>query len=127
MDGIMTWERRQAMATDQAPSHALIVQFVGAWLQRTLDCSTVEAHQQALHGFRDELAPWVLPTDLSTLRAQPFTLFDHLAFTPHGADDEEVSAALSPAGEVLFRAWLRQRGVDPILGSSEAGLWPTLP
>jgi hypothetical protein len=82
MDGIMTWERRQARATDQAPSHALVVPFVDAWLQRTLDCLTVEAHQQALHGFRDKLAPWVLPTDLPTLRAQPFTLFDHLAFTP---------------------------------------------
>ena len=115
------------MADAHAPHPTLVFRFVSALLQRTLNCPTPAAHQQALHGFRDKLAPWVLPTDLPTLRAQPSTLFDHLAFTPYGADDEEVSAARSPAGEVLFRAGLRQRGVDPILGSSEAGLWPTLP
>lgn len=33
-------------------------------------------------------------------------------------EDEDVWAALSPAGAVVFRAWLRQRGVDPGLWSS---------
>ena len=107
------------MPADQAQPHALVFQFVGALLQRTLDCLTVEAHQQALQGFLDDLTPWLSPADLPTLLGQPFTLFDHLAFTPNGTDgDEDVWVALSPAGEVVFRAWLRQRGLDPLVCSS---------
>jgi hypothetical protein len=55
--------------------------------------------------------------ELPTLLEQPFTRFDHLAFTPRG-DDEDVSVALSPGGKVVFRAWLRQRGLDPLVCSS---------
>jgi hypothetical protein len=107
------------MAADQAPSHGLVVQFIAALLQRTLGCPTAEAHQQALQGFLDDLTPWISPVDLPTLLAQPFTVFDHLAFTPYGdSDDEEVSVALSPGGAILFRAWLRQRGLDPLVCSS---------
>jgi hypothetical protein len=107
------------MAADQAPSHALVFQFVGALLQRTLHCPTVEAHQQALQGFLDELTPWLNPAELPTLLEQPFTLFDDLAFTPTGTDgDEDVWVALSAAGQVVLRAWLRQRGLDPLLCSS---------
>ena len=104
------------MAADQAPSHALVLQFVAALLQRTLGCPTVEAHQHALQGFLDDLTPWISPADLPTLVQQPFTLFDHLAFTPNGdGDDEDVQVALSPGGEIVFRAWLRQRGLDPLV------------
>jgi len=107
------------MAETHSPQHALVFPFVGALLQRTLDCPTVEAHQQALQGFLDDLTPWLSPADLPTLLGQPFTLFDHLAFTPNGTDgDEDVWVALSPAGEVVFRAWLRQRGLDPLVCSS---------
>jgi hypothetical protein len=107
------------MAADQAPSHALILQFVAALLQRTLGCPTVKAYQQALQGFLDDLTPWISPADLPTLLEQPFTLFDHLAFTPHGdGDDEDISVALSPGGAIVFRAWLRQRGLDPLMCSS---------
>jgi hypothetical protein len=107
------------MAADQAPSHVLVVRFVAALLQRTLDCPTVEAHQHALQGFLDDLRPWISPADLPTLLEQPFTLFDHLAFTPHGdSDDEDVSVALSPGGTIVFRAWLRQRGLNPLVCSS---------
>jgi hypothetical protein len=107
------------MAADHAPSHVLVVQFVAALLQRTLGCPTVEAHQQALQGFLDDLTPWISPADLPTLLAQPFIVFDHLAFTPHGdSDDADVSVALSPGGAIVFRAWLRQRGLDPLVCSS---------
>ena len=107
------------MAADHAPSHGLVVQFVAALLQRTLGCPTDEAHQHALQGFLDDLTPWISPADLPTLLAQPFTVFDHLAFTPYGdGDDEHVSVALSPGGEIVFRAWLRQRGLDPLVCSS---------
>ena len=97
----------------------LVVQFVAALLQRTLDCPTAEAHQHALQGFLDDLTPWIRRVDLPALLAQPFTLFDHLAFTPYGdGDDENVSVALSQGGAIVFRAWLRQRGLDPLVCSS---------
>ena len=105
------------MAADPAPSHVLVIQFIAALLQRTLDCPTVEAHQQALQGFLDDLTPWINPVELPTLLEQPFTLFDHLTFIPRG-DDEDVQVALSPGGQVVFRAWLRQRGLDPLVCSS---------
>ena len=106
------------MADAPVPHHALVIQFVAALLQRTLGCPTVEAHQQALQGFLDDLTPWITPAELPTLLEQPFTLFDHLAFTPRGDDDEALWVALSPGGEVVFRAWLRQRGLDPLVCSS---------
>ena len=105
------------MAADQAPSQALVLPFVAALLQRTLGCPSVEAHQHALQGFLDDLTPWINPADLPTLVQQPFALFDHLAFTPRG-DDEDVWVALSPGGAIVFRAWLRQRGLDPLVCSS---------
>ena len=107
------------MADAPAPHHALVMHFVAALLQRTLGCRTDEAYQHVLQGFLDELTPWISPMELPTLLEQPFTLFDHLAFTPHGdGDDEDVWVALSPGGEVVFRAWLRQRGLDPLVCSS---------
>ena len=82
--------------------------------------SSLSRPQQALQGFLDDLTPWITPVDLPTLLEQPFTLFDHLAFTPHGDgdDDENVWVALSPGGAIVFRAWLRQRGLDPLVCSS---------
>ena len=57
--------------------------------------------------------------DLPTLLRQPFTPCDYLTFTftPDG-DDEDVRVALSVAGQVRFRAWLHQRGLDPLGCSS---------
>ena len=107
------------MADAPAHHHALVMQFVAALLQRTLGCSSVEAHQHALQDFLDDLTPWITPVEIPTLLEQPFALFDHLAFTPRGdGDDEDVWVALSPGGEVVFRAWLCQRGLDPLVCSS---------
>jgi hypothetical protein len=53
-----------------------------------------------LQGFLDDLTPWITPVELPTLLAQPFTLFDHLAFTPRGDDDADVWVALSPGDRV---------------------------
>jgi hypothetical protein len=107
------------MTEAHAHPPTLVLQFISALLQRTLNCPTAAAHQQALHGFLDDLTPWLRPADLPMLLGQPFTLFDHLAFTPNGVEgDEDVSVALSAAGEVLFRAWLCQRGLDPAVCSS---------
>ena len=106
------------MADAPAPHHALVMPFIAALLQRTLGCPTVEAHQHALQDFLDDLTPWISPVELPTLLEQPFALFDHFAFTPRGDDDEDVWVALSPGGEVVFRAWLRQRGLDPLVCSS---------
>jgi hypothetical protein len=107
------------MAEAPAPHHALVMQFVAALLQRTVGRPTVAAHQQALQGFLDDLTPWMNPVELPTLLEQPFTLFDHLAFTPNeDGNDEDMTVALSPGGEIVFRAWLRQRGLDPLVCSS---------
>src|SRR5256885_11101701 len=102
------------MAEASAPHHELVIQFIAALLQRTVDCPTVEAHQQALQGFLDDLTPWISPADLPTRLRQPFPLFDALALTPNG-DDMDVRVALSMEGQVVFRAWLRQRGLDPLM------------
>jgi hypothetical protein len=106
------------MADAPAPHHALVMQFIAALLQRTLGCPMVEAHQHALQGFLDDLTPWISPAELPTLVQQPFALVDHLVFTPRGDDDEDLWVSLSPGGEVVFRAWLRQRGLDPLMCSS---------
>jgi hypothetical protein len=46
-------------------------------------------------------------------------LFDHVAWTAHGdGADEAITVTLSPQGAAVFRAWLRQRGLDPWLSSS---------
>ena len=106
------------MADAPAPHHTLVFQFVATLLQRTLGCPTVEARQHALQGFLDTLTPWSTPVDLPTLLEQPFTLFDHLTFTPRGDDDEDICVTLSPGGKIVFRVWLRQRGLDPLVCSS---------
>src|SRR3977135_690944 len=98
------------MADTPAPHHALVMQFVAALLQRTLGCSTVEAHQHALQGVLDALTPWISPVELATLPVQLFALVDPLTFKPNwDAYDENVCVTLSPGGEIVFRAWLRQR------------------
>ena len=45
------------MADAPTPHHALVMQFVAALLQRTLDCPSVATHQHALQGFLDDLTP----------------------------------------------------------------------
>jgi len=105
---------------DQATyHHTLVMHFFGDLLKRTMDAPTAAAHQQALLAFLEDLSPWVLPDELPTLLGPAFTLFDACEFTPTAdGTDEDVAVALSPQGEVVFRAWLRRRGVDPILCSS---------
>ena len=107
------------MASQAPYRDTLVVHFLGDLLQRTMDAPTEAAHQQALQGFLEDLSPWVLSHELPTLLGPAFTLFDACEFTPTAdGTDEDVAVALSPQGEVLFRAWLRRRGVDPVLCSS---------
>ena len=103
---------------DQATyHHTLVMHFFGDLLKRTMDAPTAAAHQQALQGFLEDLSPWGLPHELPTLLGPAFTLFDACEFTPT-ADGTDEDVALSPQGAVVFRAWLRRRGVDPVLCSS---------
>ena len=106
--------------SSQTPYCATLLRhFFGDLLQRTMDAPTAAAHQQALQAFLDDLSPWVLPHELPTLLGPAFTLFDACEFTPTAdGTDEDVAVALSPQGEVVFRAWLRRRGVDPLVCSS---------
>ena len=107
------------MTPETTPSHPLVFAFIGDVLRRTIDAPTAAAHRQALQAFLAELSPWVSPLDLPVLVGQPFTLFEACDFTPTAdGTDEDVAVALSPQGAVLLRAWLRRRGVDPVLCSS---------
>jgi hypothetical protein len=107
------------MPDQETYRHTLVMHFIGDLLQRTMDAPTAAAHQQALQAFLEDLSPWVLPYELPTLLGPAFTLFDACEFTPTAdGTDEDVAVALSPQGEVVFRAWLRRRGVDPLLCSS---------
>ena len=107
------------MAAEDARHQTLVCQFVAALLQCTLGCPTPEAHRQAVYGFLAALTPWISLPDRALLRAQPFTLFDHVAWRADGdGQDEVITVALSPQGVVVLRAWLRQRGLDPWLSSS---------
>lgn len=63
--------------------------------------------------YLDDLAPWISPGDLPLLVRQPFTPLDQVTCTPH--DDEDIAVALSPQGAAVLRAWLRQRGADPLV------------
>ena len=107
------------MASQAPYRDTLVVHFLGDLLQRTMDAPTEAAHQQALQGFLEELSPWVLAHELPTLLGPAFSLFDACEFTPTAdGTDENMAVVLSPQGAVLFRAWLRRRGVDPVLCSS---------
>lgn len=97
----------------------LLRQFIGDLLHHTLDCPTAAAHQQALQAFLDALSPWVLPHELPTLLGSAFQLFAAYEWTPTAdGTDANIAVALSPQGEVIFRAWLRRRGVDSVLCNS---------
>jgi hypothetical protein len=107
------------MPSPTPPTHTLVVYFVGDVLKQTMDAPTAVAYQQALQRFLTDLSPWVLPEELPTLLGPAFPIFDACEFTPTAdGTDESVSVVLSPQGVVLFRAWLRRRGVDPVLCSS---------
>ena len=107
------------MPDQETYGHTLVRHFVGDLLTRTMDAPTAAAYQPALQGFLEDLSPWVLPHELPTLLGPAFTLFDACEFTPTAdGTDEDVAVALSPQGEVIFRARLRRRGVDPVLCSS---------
>jgi hypothetical protein len=47
------------MTETYAYPSTLVLPFISALLQRTLHCPTAAAHQQALHGFLDDLTPWL--------------------------------------------------------------------
>lgn len=107
------------MAEQATYRPTLVIDFFGDLLKRTMDTPTPEAHQHALQRFLEELSPWLLPEDLPTLLGPAFQLFDACEFTPTAdGTDENVAVILSRQGEVIFRAWLRRRGVDPVLCSS---------
>ena len=107
------------MPDQETYRHTLVRHFVGDLLTRTMDAPTAAAHQHALQAFLEDLSPWVLPHELPTLLGPAFPLFDACEFTPTAdGTDEDVAVALSPQGEVVFRAWLRRRGVDPLVCSS---------
>ena len=95
-------------------SSSLACRFMAELLERTIDIVDDTAHQQAVQAFLDDLRPCLHPADCLTPRAT-FTVFSKIEIDP---ETGEVSVAFTPAGLAFFRAWLRRRGLDPVMGTS---------
>ena len=107
------------MASQGPYRHTLVMHGVGDLLQGTMDAPTAVAPQQALQAFLEAVFPWVLPHELPTLLGPACTLCDACELTPTAdGSDENIAVVLSPQGEVVWRAWLRRCGVDPLLCSA---------
>ena len=94
------------------PLQAFVVQFIAELVQQTADLPTDNAHREALQAFCDRLLPWLEPLDAPPNSSGVFTLFEQFQL----GEEDTVSVALTPEGTAIFRAWLRQRGVEPIPG-----------
>lgn len=92
----------------------LACQFMADLLERTIDSGDGAEHQRAVQAFLDELRPWLHRVDCPAPRAT-FTVFSEMALEP---DRDTVSAVFTPEGLAFFRAWLRRRGLDPVLSQS---------
>ena len=95
--------------TSPDPSQDLTVQFVGELFRHTADLPTEDAYREALQAFCDALLPWVAPREAPSNPSGVFTLFEDF----HLGAEETVSISFTPEGVAFFRAWLRQRGIDP--------------
>ena len=103
------------MPTAESWLSPLAYRFVADLLARTRDCGDDDAaHQRTVHAFLDELRPWVHAADCPAPR-DTFTVFSEMSLDP---DTETVSVAFTPEGRAFFRAWLRRRGLDPIMSPS---------
>ena len=89
-------------------------EFIMHLLKQTRRSPATEVYLYLMQTFIDSLARYLDPPDSALLIREPFTMFDELCFIPNGhGDDEDVYVSLSPQGNVIFRAWLRRRGIDP--------------
>ena len=102
--------KQTAIACDLA--HEFLVDL----LAQTEQTSTEDAYRQALQTFVNALCPWIDPFDLPASPRKVFTLFEDLQLDEE--DGDIVWGVFTPEGSALFRAWLRRRGVDPMVCSS---------
>jgi len=83
-------------------------------LERTLDIRNEAAHQQAGQAFLDDLRPCLHLGGGLAPRAT-FSVCSKIEINP---ETEAVSVAFTPQGWAIFRAGLRRRGLDPVMGTS---------
>ena len=102
------------MPTAEHWSSLLACRFMAELIERTIGIVDDAAHQQAVQAFLDDLRPWLHDADRVAPRPT-FTVFSEMALDP---DTEEVSVVFTPEGRAFFRAWLRRRGLDPVMGAS---------
>ena len=95
-------------------SSTLACKFMAELLERTIDIVDEAAHQQAVKAFLDDLCPCLHPADCLDPSAS-FTVFSKIEIDE---DTEAVSVAFTPEGLAYFRAWLRRRGLDPVMRTS---------
>ena len=95
-------------------SLALAGRLMAERLERTLDIGDEAAHQQAVQAFLDDLRPCLHPGGGLAPRAT-FSVCSKIEINP---ETEAVSVAFTLEGLTFFRAGLRRRGLDPVMGAS---------
>jgi hypothetical protein len=95
---------------------ALTCQFLAELLKHTDDAPTPAVHRKRLRAFIEELQPWVDVADCPAPPRRVFTLFEELSVDEE--DGETIWGTFTPEGLAFFRAWLRRRGIDPLLCSA---------
>ena len=93
---------------------SLACRFMAELLDRTMDIVDDAAHQREVQAFLDELKPWLHLGDCPAPRPE-FTVFSSINMDQ---ETEMVSIDFTPEGLAFFRAWLRRRGMDPVMGTS---------
>jgi hypothetical protein len=83
-------------------------------LERTLDIVDEAAHQQAVQAVFDDLRPCLHRANGLAPRAT-FSVCSKIEIDP---ETEAVSVAFTLEGLTFFRAGLRRRGLDPVMGAS---------
>ena len=101
------------MQPDEHRSSPLACRFMAELMDRTMDIADDAAHRRAVQAFCDELRPWVRPGDCLNPRPE-FTVFSRIDMDE---ETDAVSVTFTPEGLAFFHAWMRRRGLDPLMGT----------
>jgi hypothetical protein len=98
-----------------------VLQFLAELMNLTQTATAPDAFQRALQSYCDDLRPWVSPADAPHVTHPIFALFDECTISKN---TDEITVHFSPEGEVLFRSWLRRRGVMEETARAMDPGWP---
>jgi hypothetical protein len=94
-------------------SSPLACRFMADLLKRTMGIVDDDAYRREVQAFCNELKPWVQPGDCPHPRPE-FTVFSRIDMDDK---NDTISVSFTPEGLAFFRAWLRRRGLDPMMGT----------